>query len=228
MENKILCPAPVISNSIFEEKIKSLEKEIILKDELIKLKDEIINSKDKLLKANERIINSINEQKPTGKTIENETKTILNESYFPINPPLVKMKYKGNEYKLSSHRYWDNDKINDNNSNIFIYKGSSDGDKWIFERDNNNLYTIIFDNNRDGMFNWKLFSDKKKVVLSKNLFSKFEITQVNKENNYFYFKDHKSGKYLCNDKKKRDDVSFNLSLCDEIDLVEEERFIFYI
>ena len=101
-------------------------------------------------------------------------------------------------------------------------------DKWIFERDNNNLYTIIFDNNRDGMFNWKLFSDKKKVVLSKNLFSKFEITQVNKENNYFYFKDHKSGKYLCNDKNKRDDVSFYLSLCDEIDLVEEERFIFYI
>ena len=34
-------------------------------------------------------------------------------------------------------------------------------------RDNNNLYKIIFDNNRDGMFNWKLFSDKKKVVLSK-------------------------------------------------------------
>ena len=75
MENKISCPAPVISNSILEEKIKSLEKEIILKDELIKLKDEIINSKDKLLKANEIIINSIYEQKPTEKTIENETKT---------------------------------------------------------------------------------------------------------------------------------------------------------
>ena len=78
------------------------------------------------------------------------------------------------------------------------------------------------------MFNWKLFSDKKKVVLSKNLFSKFEITQVNKGKNNFYIKDHESGKYLCNNANKRDVVSFYLSLCDEIDLVEEERFIFYI
>ena len=225
--------------SILEEKIKSLEKEVNLKDETIKSKNEIIKSKDEIIKSKDEIIKSkdeiIKSKDDKLKLLNNPTKVNKSEnktiSYFPPNPELIKMKFKEKQYYLISHRYYDNDKINEDNTKIaiidFDHKPRT-GCKWIFEKDKDNLFSIIFDNNCDNMFNWRMFSDGNNVVLSKELSSKYELIEIEGKKNNFYIKEHISGKYLCNSKKNRDSVSYYIQLCDKIDLIEKERFVFYL
>ena len=218
MENDKPC-APFNSSyiSILEEKIKCLEKEINLKNEIIKSKDEIIKARDEKIKLLD------NPKKVNNSTI----KTI---SYFPLNPKLIKMKFKEKEYYLISHRYHDNDKINGNNTKIAIIdiNHNPTGCKWIFEKDSNNLFSIICDNDDYNMFNWRIFSDGNNIVLSKEFSSKYEFIEIKGKKNNFYIKEHISGKYLCNSKKKRDKISYYIGLCDKIDLIENERFVFYL
>ena len=225
MENDKPCP-PFNSSyiSILEEKIKSLEKEINLKNEIIKSKDEIIKSKDEIIKARDDKIKLLDNPSKVNKS---EIKTI---SYFPPNPKLIKMKFKEKEYYLISHRYHDNDKINGNNTKIAIIdiNHNPTGCKWIFEKDNNNLFSIICDNDDYNMFNWRIFSDGNNIVLSKEFSSKYEFIEIKGKKNNFYIKEHISGKYLCNSKKKRDKISYYIELCDKIDLIENERFVFYL
>ena len=45
--------------------------------------------------------------------------------------------------------------------------------------------------------------------------------------NKFYIKDIKTGKYLCNSKNIRDEVSYFIEL-ENIDEIDIERFIFYV
>lgn len=77
------------------------------------------------------------------------------------------------------------------------------------------------------MLNWRVFTDGTNVVLSRNYLSKFKVIKVEKDQNKFYIKDSVFGKYLFNSTVKRDKYSFFLGVSEEIDLNEQERYIFY-
>lgn len=96
--------------------------------------------------------------------------------------------------------------------------------KWLFIPDENNLVTIIFDIDSFGMKDWKLYSDGQKVFLSKNLSSKFELILINQ--NKFYIRDFKSGKYLSNTNNTRDICSYYIGL-ENLNNKDNGRFTFY-
>ena len=196
------------SNISDNERIKTLENELELKNEIIKSKDEIINSKEEMNKS--KI-----------KNLENK-----NIRGF-LNPKYVKMKYNQKEYIFRSERFWKEDKINVENTKLHINSLNHKGSKFIFLKDNDNLYNVILNNDYDGMFNWKIFSDGINIQISKGLSSKFELIEVEGMPNHFYIKDHQTGKYLCNNMKKRDLWSYYIGLSDFSDSKDKERYIFY-
>ena len=222
MENEKPCAPSNSYITILEEKIKYLEKELNLKDKIIKSKDENIKLMDEIIKLKDYKIKSL--ENPIN---ENKSETKITSFYFPPNPKLIKMKFKEKEYYLISHRHNDYDKINGDNTKIGIHTQPKSGFKWVFEKDKDNLFPIIFDNDYYNMFNWRIFSDGNNIVLNKELSSEFEFIEIEGKKNHFYIKEHKSGKYLCNGKKKRDDWSYYIELSDKIDLIENERFVFY-
>lgn len=77
------------------------------------------------------------------------------------------------------------------------------------------------------MFNWKIFSDGINIQMSKGFSSKFELIEVEGMPNHFFIKDHQTGKYLCNNMKKRDLWSYYIGLSDFSDSKNKERYIFY-
>lgn len=95
------------------ERIKTLENELELKNEIIKSKDEIINSKEEMNKS--KI-----------KNLENK-----NIRGF-LNPKYVKMKYNQKEYIFRSKRFWKEDKINVENTKLHINSLNHKGSKFIF------------------------------------------------------------------------------------------------
>ena len=144
---------------------------------------------------------------------------------LPVNPKYITMNFKNVEYGLISHRYYENEFTNDS-TKLSIHNQYLDKEmaKWLFIPDENNLVTIIFDIDSFGMKDWKLYSDGQKVFLSKNLSSKFELILINQ--NKFYIRDIKSGKYLSNSKNTRDIASYYIGL-ENLDNRDNERFTFY-
>ena len=144
---------------------------------------------------------------------------------LPVNPKYITMNFKNVEYGLISHRYYENEFTNDS-TKLSIHNQYLDKEmaKWLFIPDENNLVTIIFDIDSFGMKDWKLYSDGQKVFLSKNLSSKFELILINQ--NKFYVRDIKSGKYLSYSKKIRDIFSYYIEL-EYLDNKDNERFTFY-
>lgn len=69
------------------------------------------------------------------------------------------------------------------------------GSKFLFLKDKNGLYTIIFDNDDYNMFNWKMHSDGYNVQMSKELESKFQLLEIEGKNNHFYISDELSGQF---------------------------------
>ena len=156
------------------------------------------------------------------------SKMNVNERQFIINPKSIRMRYLRNDYYLICQRYYTSEKLDKDNSKINIHiQSKQDGNKWIFEKDDNDLYSIIFDEDKDEMLNWRVFTDGTNVVLSRNYLSKFKVIKVEKDQNKFYIKDSVFGKYLFNSTVKRDKYSFFLGVSEEIDLNEQERYIFY-
>ena len=156
------------------------------------------------------------------------SKMNVNERQFIINPKSIRMRYLRNDYYLICQRYYTSEKLDKDNNKINIHiQSKQDGNKWIFEKDDNDLYSIIFDEDKDEMLNWRVFTDGTNVVLSRNYLSKFKVIKVEKDQNKFYIKDSVFGKYLFNSTVKRDKYSFFLGVSEEIDLNEQERYIFY-
>ena len=156
------------------------------------------------------------------------SKMNVNERQFIINPKSIRMRYLRNDYYLICQRYYTSEKLDKDNNKINIHiQSKQDGNKWIFEKDDNDLYSIIFDEDKDDMLNWRVFTDGTNVVLSRNYLSKFKVIKVEKDQNKFYIKDSVFGKYLFNSTVKRDKYSFFLGVSEEIDLNEQERYIFY-
>ena len=156
------------------------------------------------------------------------SKINANERQFIINPKSIRMRYLRNDYYLICQRYYTSEKLDKDNNKINIHiQSKQDGNKWIFEKDDNDLYSIIFDEDKDEMLNWRVFTDGTNVVLSSNYLSKFKVIKVEKDQNKFYIKDSVFGKYLFNSTVKRDKYSFFLGVSEEIDLNEQERYIFY-
>ena len=125
------------------------------------------------------------------------------------------------------HRYYDSDNFSSDKTKLSIHCKYFDCTpvKWLFIPDEKNFVTIKFDIKSYHLMNWEVYSDEKNVLLCKNLTSKFEIIMINEKQ--FYIRDVKSGKYLCNSKKRRDCNSFFIEL-KSFDENEKERFLFYI
>ena len=144
---------------------------------------------------------------------------------LPVNPKYITMKMKNVEYVLISHRYYENE-FNNDSTKLSIHSQylNKEEAKWLLIPDENNLVTIIFDIDSFGMKDWNIYSDGQKVFLSKNLSSKFELILINQ--NKFYVRDIKSGKYLSNSKKIRDIFSYYIEL-EYFDNKDNEKFTFY-
>ena len=197
-----------------EEKIRHLEEENILKSQIINLSGQKINYLEERIKQLESINN-------------NGLNPITN---LPINPKFIYMLYNEKKYIFISHRnYIDIDIINNENTHLAIltnFISSNTPVKWIFNYKKQNIASIIFDmENEHKMFNWKIYSNGNIVSLNKNMESLFEIIMI--DYNKFYIKDVKSGKFLGNNKKVRDECSYFIELLDSLDEKETERFVFY-
>ena len=210
-----------------EEKINSLKEIIKSKDEELISKENLIKQKDETIKSKEEVNVQLNKELIKLKNISNnsESKNIVKEF---LNPKSVKMKFNGKEYILVCHKYYDKDKINGENTRLAIHYFNSIGSKFLFLKDKNDLYTIIFDNDDYNMFNWKMYSDGYNVQMSKELESKFQLLEIEGKRNHFYIRDELSGKFLCITKNKRDIMSYYIELADFDNLVEKDRFTFYI
>lgn len=221
-EKEIILKDQIIKSQ--NELIKTKDEIIKSKEELIKSKDEIIKSKDELIKLKDDIIKKLSEIK-----IEHKPKIIekIPDFNFPLNPRLIKMKYNNKEYCLVSHRYHDKDKINGENSKLAMHNDSISGSKFLFIKDKDNLFSIIFDNDYKGMYNWKIFSDGKNITLNKKFESRFEIIEFKEKKNHFFIKHYDSGKYLYIE-NKRDGDSYYIGLSDNFNLIDREKYIFYI
>ena len=155
-------------------------------------------------------------------------KTKENNYKYPHNPKYIKMNYKNKEYALISHRYHGNDNFSIDKTKLAMHCNylSCTPVKWLLIPDENGYVSIIYDiENEFHMMNWKIYSDEKNILLCKNLSSKFEIIMINE--NKFYIKDIKTGKYLCISKNIRDEVSYFIEF-ENIDEIDIERFIFYV
>ena len=65
--------------------------------------------------------------------------------------------------------------------------------------------------------------------MSKELESKFQLLEIEGKRNHFYIRDELSGKILCiTNTKKRDIMPYFIELAHFDNLVEKERFTFYI
>ena len=149
---------------------------------------------------------------------------------YPINPKEIKMKFNGKEYVFISHRWHDKDKYSYNKTKLAIhgkyYEGGRTPVKWLLIPDENNLFRIRYDiENIYHMMNWEVYSDETNILLCKDLSSKFEIIMLNE--NKFYIRDIKSGKYFYNSTNIRDDDSYFIEL-KNLDEKEAEKFIFYV
>ena len=210
-----------------EEMFKVKEEMIKVKEEL-KEKEEIIKSKDEIIKQNEQLIKLKEEKiKFLEKNIKDNKNNEINDIIEFINPKVIKIKYNQKEYNLICHRWYDEDKINGENTKLSIHSFKTSGGKFFLLRDKQGLYTIIYDQDFDGMLNWKLFSDGNNVYFNKEFNSKFQLIPINGMKDHYYIVDHNSGKFLCNSKKRRDFCSYYIELSDFDNLIEREKFIFY-
>ena len=161
-----------------EEKIRHLEEENKLKNKIIELYEE------KIKYLEEKISNKNSEG-------------ILIIKNLPINPKFIFMSYNNKKYVFISHRYFEFDIINNDNTKLAIltnFTSSNTQVKWIFSYKKNNIATIIFDiENEHQMFNWRLYSDGNNLSLSRYLESLFEIIMI--DSNKFYIRDLKTGKF---------------------------------
>ena len=77
------------------------------------------------------------------------SKMNVNERQFIINPKSIRMRYLRNDYYLICQRYYTSEKLDKDNNKINIHiQSKQDGNKWIFEKDDNDLYSIIFDEDK--------------------------------------------------------------------------------
>ena len=156
------------------------------------------------------------------------TQEKIDSPLFNTSPNTVRLKVNGRDYYLVSHCCYGNDNIDDNNKRLNIHcEYVQPGKKWRFEKDENNLYSIISEETSLGMNNWRISIKENIPVLSNSALSKFQIIKAETGGNKFYIKEYKTGKYLFNNFERRDQLSFFLNANKKFDLSKEEEYSFY-
>jgi hypothetical protein len=135
------------------------------------------------------------------------------------------------EYKLSSHRFYNEDILSPNESKIMFHCDDYYGQQWVFVEKYKGLYEIRL-NEDDLSFNRIGFYlnviDDDKLVLSDKAISLWKIEKINKnDENKYYIKNVKNNYYLyVNNSKIRDENSFFAEVKEKINENEKEKFIF--
>ena len=135
------------------------------------------------------------------------------------------------EYKLSSHRYYNEDILSPNESKIMFHCDCYYGQQWVFVEKYKGLYEIRLNEddlsfNRIGFYLNVINNDK--LVLSDKAISLWKIEKINKnDENKYYIKNVKNNYYLyVNNSKIRDKSSFFAEVKEKINENEKEKFIF--
>lgn len=159
--------------------------------------------------------------------IKIRTQEKIESPLFNTSPYTIRLKVSGRDYYLVSHCYYGYDSIDGNNKRLNIHcEYSQPGKKWRFQKDENNLYSIISEETTLGMNNWRISIKGNIPVLSNSISSKFQIIKA-ETGNKFYIKEYKTGKYLFNNFERRDHLSFYLYASKKFDLSKEEEYSFY-
>ena len=122
--------------------------------------------------------------------------------------------YNGRKFFLTSHRFYSNDKFDNESTKLILHTFSSfHGANFTFENNEHGEFTFYYKDDADGMRNWMLYIYKQSDIdyftpmFHKNKCSMFALE--NSDNNSVYIRETKYNVYLyLNEAKKRDINSY--------------------